>query len=189
VIDLTEKGWCIFGRRGGGKSWLLKHILDSTPDHLVYDPLEEHPGYRRYIPEDRTSIPELEALVNDLVIPEQFRPSLFVMDEANRYIRPKPNPLPSGINDLNDFARHWDMSVGYVCRRPVQFHTDIVELSNYLFFFGLSGKNDHAYMEDLHHGLGDAVRNLKKYEFISLADGQVMTLHAPIDTPKHEHHT
>jgi hypothetical protein len=64
-----------------------------------------------------------------------------------------------------------------------------VELANFLFFFGLSGKNDYAYMEDLHDGLGDAVRNLKKYEFVSLRDGQGLSVHAPIDTPKHEHHT
>ncbi len=179
----------MFGLRGSGKSWLVKHILDSTPDHLIYDPLGEHQGYRQYIPEDRSSVQELEELVQALVIPEKNRPALFVVDEANKYIRPKPNPLPAGIDDLNDFARHWDLSVGYVCRRPVQFHTDIVELSNYVFFFGLSGKNDYRYMEDLHHGLGDAVRSLAEYEFVSLKDGREITLHAPIDTPKHPNHT
>ena len=138
MIDLTEKGWCIFGRRGGGKSWLVKHILDSTPNHVVYDPLGEHIGYRQYLPTDRQSVTELEEMVNGLVIPT--RVPLFVVEEANKFIRPKPHPLPKGIDDLNDLSRHWGMSVGYVCRRPVQFHTDVVELSHYLFFLSCLAK-------------------------------------------------
>jgi len=191
VIDLTSKTWCCFGTRGSGKSWLVKHILDSTPEHLIYDPLGEHKGYRRYVPEDRASLAELEEFVKAAIIPDSRAPtrggplSLFVVDEANKYIRPKPSPLPAGIDDLNDFSRHWGLSVGFVCRRPVQFHTDIVELSNYVFFFGLAGKNDYRYMEVLHQGLGDAVRNLRRFEFISLADGKEITLHAPIDSPKY----
>lgn len=187
MIDLRNQGWCIFGVRGSGKSWLLKHILDSTSDHLVYDPLDEHEGYRRYVPDDRQSADELDRVINSLVI--KHKPKLFVVDEGNKYIRPKPTPLPPGVSDLNDFARHWGMSCGWVCRRMTQFNTDIVELSNRLFFFKLTGKNDHKYMEDLHQGLGDAVRGLGKHEFISLTEGNIMETHGPVDAPNHPHHT
>jgi len=187
MIDLSNKGFVICGTKGGGKSWLTKHILDSNPDHLIYDPLHEHQGYRRYLPTDRTSVPELERFVKDVVIPR--RPAIWIIDEANRYIPPKPNPLPEGINDLNDYARHWKISCGYVCRRPVQFHTDIVELAHYLFIFKLTGKNDYRYLEDLKAGLGDAVRGLQPHHFACLEGGQEITVHAPIDTPKHPAHT
>ena len=165
----------------------MKSILDSTPDHLIYDPLDEHAGYRRYIPTDRNDPEELNKLINDLVIPR--KPRLFVVDEANKYVKPKPTPLGSGTADLNDFARHWGMSCGWVCRRMTQFSTDIVELSNHLFFFKLSGKNDYQYMENLHQGLGDAVRNLKPHEFMSLTNGSEMELHAPVDAPVYAVHT
>ena len=187
MIDLTGKGFCIFGVRGSGKSWLVKHILDSTPGHLIYDPLDEHGGYRRYIPDDRQSSDELNKLINDLVIPR--KPRLFVVDESNKYIKPKPTPLPSGVADLNDFARHWGTSCGWVCRRMAQLSTDIVELSNHLFVFKLTGKNDYAYLENLHQGLGDAVRNLGPHEFMSLTNGSEMELHAPVDAPVHAVHT
>ena len=177
----------MFGVRGSGKSWLVKSILDSTPDHLIYDPLDEHQGYRRYIPSDRQSSEELNQVIHDVVI--KYKPRLFVVDEANKYVMPKPRPLLSGVADLNDLARHWSMSCGWVCRRMTQFSTDIVELSNHLFFFKLSGKNDYAYMEDLHQGLGDAVRNLKPHEFMSLTNGSEMELHAPVDAPNHAVHT
>ena len=187
MIDLSGKGWCIFGVRGSGKSWLVKKILDSTPDHLIYDPLDEHQGYRRYIPTLRASETELNGVINDLVIPR--KPRLFIVDEANKYIRPKPAPLPSGVADLNDFARHWSISCGWVCRRMTQFSTDIVELSNHLFFFQLTGRNDWKYMEGLHQGLGEAVRNLGQYEYMSLTNGSEMQLHAPVDAPLHAVHT
>tara|TARA_B100000745_G_scaffold299802_1_gene251571 strand:+ start:518 stop:754 length:237 start_codon:yes stop_codon:yes gene_type:complete len=70
-----------------------------------------------------------------------------------------------------------------------QFNTDITELANHLFFFKLSGKNDWAYMENLHQGLGDAVRSLGPHEFMSLTNGSEMELHSPVDSPKHASHT
>ena len=90
---------------------------------------------------------------------------------------------------MNDFARHWGMSCGWVCRRMTQFNTDITELANHIFVFKLGGKNDHAYLENLHHGLGDAVRNLEPHEFVSLTNGSEMELHAPVDAPVHAVHT
>ena len=187
MIDLTDKGFCIFGSRGGGKSWLVKHILDSTPNHLIYDPMQEHQGYRRYVPDDRESVQELSDLVKSVVVPT--KPALFIVDEANKYVLPKPNRLPDGVNDLMDFGRHWGISVGFVSRRPVQFHTDLVELSNVLFFYGLTGNNDYHYLENLHMGLGDAVRNLGEFQFMSLSSGRDMELHNPIDSPGHPNHT
>lgn len=178
MIDLRDKAWVVFGRRGLGKSVLLKHILSKTPDHLLYDPLGEHEGFRRYIPEDRKSVEELSRFIEKVVLKE--RPSMFVVDECNRYVPPKPAPLPAGIDDLNDFARHYGISMGYVARRPVQFHTDIVELADYIFVFNLNGRNDHRYLEDLHRGFGDAVRGLAKHQFAILAQGSEIIIHAPV---------
>lgn len=182
-MDLSDKGWAIFGPRGSGKSWLLESILDTVPDHIVYDPMGDHYGYRQYIPDDRTSTEELSDLVRHVVIPT--RPDLFAIDEANKYILPKQQrrALPPGIDDLLDFGRHYGISFGVVSRRPVQFHSDLVELADALFIFGLQGKNDYRYLEDLHRGLGDAVRSLPRYHFASYAEQQIQ-IHTPIDAPR-----
>lgn len=177
-IDLSDKGFCMFGLRGSGKSTLCKHILSSTPNHIVYDPMGDYDGFRHYRPDDRESVSELSDLVKGVVIPQ--KPDLFIIDEANAYIQPKPTRLPPGIGDLMDYGRHWGMAVGYVARRPVQFHTDLVELSDYLFFFKLSGKNDYRYLEDLHEGLGDAVRALAPFHFVCLSGGNEVTVHSPV---------
>ena len=200
-MDLASKGWAVFGLRGSGKSWFVKSVLQSTPDHLIYDPLKEHSGYNKYTPTDRTSIEELEKVIEGPVIKgikvvednktmfptrivgETWKPELFVIDEANRYIAPKPTRLPKPVADLVDYGRHWFVSFGVVARRPVQFHTDLIELADVVFFFHLPGKNDYAYLESLHSGLGDTVRNLPAHHFVAFSHGSEITVHAPIAAP------
>ena len=206
-MDLGSKGWAVFGLRGSGKSWFVKSVLESTPDHLIYDPLKEHTGYNKYTPSDRTSIDELCKVIEGPVIKgvkvtednkqmfptrrvgETWKPELFVIDEANRYIYPKPTRLPKPVADLVDYGRHWSLSFGVVARRPVQFHTDLIELADVVFFFHLPGKNDHAYLESLHVGLGDTVRNLPPYHFVGFSHGSEITVHAPIKAPMYPNET
>lgn len=179
MINLDTKQFVIFGLRGSGKSVLSKSILATTESHLVYDPLREYGGFRRYLPTDRQSETELNEAIHKWVLP--YRPRLFIIDEANKYMRPKPHPLPSGVADLNDLGRHWNISFGTICRRPTQFHTDITELADYLFIFHLPGKNDYKYLESLISGLGDTVRELPQYHFALVEAGKRVTVHAPID--------
>ena len=206
-MDLGSKGWAVFGLRGSGKSWFVKSVLESTPDHLIYDPLKEHTGYNRYTPTVRESIDELEKAIEDAVLKgvkvtednktmfptrrlgETWKPELFVIDECNRYVYPKPTRLPKRVADLVDYGRHWNVSFGAVARRPVQFHTDLIELADVVFFFHLPGKNDHQYLESLHVGLGDTVRNLPPYHFVGFSHGSEITVHAPIKPPLHPNET
>ena len=207
MIELKSKGWAVFGLRGSGKSWFVKHVLDSSPDHLIYDPLKEHRGYNKYTPTDRTSIEELSKVIEGPVVQgvkvteenkrqfptrrvgETWKPDLFVIDEANRYIRQHPYPIPPACQDLIDFGRHFSLSFGVVARRPVQFNSTLVELSDHVFFFQLPGKNDHAYLESLHSGLGDTVRNLPTHHFVSFSYGSEIANHAPIEPPRHPNET
>ena len=186
-IDLTNRSFVICGQKGTGKSWLIKSILDSTPDHLVYDPLKEHTGYTRYIPEDRDSAEELSDMINGIVIPK--RKSLFIIDECNKYCRPKPSRLVHGMSELLDFSRHYGCSWGAVMRRPVQVHSDVLELAGVVFAFQSSGKNDFSYYEDLCVGMGDAVRALPPYHFAILQNGRDLSIHAPIEMPAHPNYT
>lgn len=207
MIELTSKGWAVFGLRGSGKSWFVKHVLDSSPDHLIYDPLKEHRGYNKYTPTDRTSIDELSKVIEGPVIQgvrvteenkrqfptrrvgETWKPDLFVIDEANRYIYPHPREIPKSVADLVDYGRHWNLSFGVVARRPVQFHTTLIELADVVFFFYLPGTNDYQKLEGMHPGLGDAVRSLPPHHFASLSHGTEITIHAPIKPPNHPNET
>ena len=210
MIELKSKGWAVFGLRGSGKSWFVKHVLDSSPDHLIYDPLKEHRGYNKYTPTDRTSIRELSDLIENVVagdapgikvtesnkrqyptrrVGEAWKPDLFVIDEANRYIYPHPREIPKAVMDIVDYGRHWNLSFGVVARRPVQFHTTLIELADVVFFFHLPGENDYQKLEGMHPGLGDAVRSLPAHHFASLSYGTEVTIHAPIEPPRHPNET
>ena len=179
MIDITSKRFVILGLQGSGKTELAKHLLRQSSNSFVYDALNEYDGFRRYIPTDRNSIAELEKCVKRLVL-KRLKPSLFILDEANRYLIPKPHALPEGIEELNDWSRHMRISWGCVCRRPTQLHTDIMELAHYLFIFVLRGKNDCAYLDGILPSLGDMVSGLPKYAFAVVTENRSVTLHSPI---------
>jgi len=74
-------------------------------------------------------------------------------------------------------------------RRPVQVHSDVLELAGVVFAFQSSGKNDFSYYEDLCVGMGDAVRSLPPYHFAVLQNGRDLSIHAPIEMPAHPNYT
>jgi len=166
MIDLTNKRAVIFGLQQTGKSCLIKNaILPKVKRHFVFDTLNEYQGFNRYIVQnrDKDGIPELEKIA-ELVVAQKA--DLFIIDEANRYLLPKPTPLPQQISAINDFQAHMGLAFICVCRRPVQLHQDITELAHYIISFNLVGKNDISYLNAVANGLGDKVANLQGHEFL-----------------------
>jgi len=180
-MNLEGKRFVIFGLQGSGKTVLAKHILRQYPKHLVYDTLNEYHNFNRYIPSHRQysaeAIAEINTVIKKLVIPR--RPSIFVIDEANRFC-PNRRPLPEQISKLNDFNRHYGIGFGVIARRPAQLHTDLTELAHYIFVFKLKGLNDIKYLNGLVYGLGDAVMNLEPYHFALVDENREVKICSPI---------
>ena len=172
MLDLANKGFCIFGLPDGGKSTLANFLLSKYGSRaFVYDTLAEYPDhpFDSYCPQDRYDSAELEGVIRAVMAKRTY--SLVLIDEANRFCPSKPVPLPQAVADLNDWRAHYELAVGYIARRPVQLNQDLTELSHYLFIFRLRGKNDLQYLNDISAGLGDAVAELPMYHFI-LVDSQ-----------------
>lgn len=181
MLDLSVKGFCIFGLPDSGKSTLANFILKSYGSAaFVYDTLGEYgeDPYDSYIPADRHDTAELETVIRNILSCRRY--SLVVIDEANRFCPSKPVPLPEAVADINDFRAHYDLCVGYIARRPVQLNQDLTELAQYLFIFQLDGVNDVRYLNDLKAGLGDAVTNLAPYHFILYHKGRDFELYSPV---------
>lgn len=188
MIELTRKTWALFGYKGSGKSTLAQYIAASYgASCLYYDTLHEVPGevkFHSYPPVNRQSVAELERIVEVVKSIKRYR--MFIIDEANRFCKPKPVPLPQGIADMNDWCRHpqFNLSVGYIARRPVQLNTDLTEIADYLFVFQLGGKNDIQYLNDLRSGLGDAVMDLPLYHFAQVYPDRTWDIMSPIEPSK-----
>ena len=181
MLDLTGKGFCIFGLPDSGKSTLANKILkDYRGSAFVYDTLTEYDEepYDSYIPEDRYDPAELEGITRNILASRRY--SLFVIDEANRFCPSKPAPLPQAIADINDWRAHYEIGVGYIARRPVQLNQDLTELAHYLFIFNLKGKNDIQYLNDFSVGLGDAVFEIPAYHFMVVSPDRSYELYAPV---------
>jgi len=181
MLDLNSKGFCIFGSPDGGKSTLANYLLKpSGAGAIVYDTLNEFPDspFDRYVPDSRYDSSELELVTRNILAARRY--TLFVIDECNRFCPPKPAPLPQAIADLNDWRAHYNLTVGFIARRPVQLNQDLTELAHYLFIFRLTGKNDIAYLNDLSRGLGDAVSLLPPYYFIVKSPDGSFEVYEPV---------
>ena len=182
MIDLHRKTFVTFGLRGTGKSTLANTIANSFGAKcLVYDTLDEVPAnakYDSYIPKVRNNSAELEIVIRQIKTSNQYQ--LFLIDEANRYCPSKPSPLPPEVADLNDQCRHYNISVGYIARRPCQLNQDLTELSDYMFIYHLKGKADIAYLRNISEGLGEAVLKLPPYHFIQVNPDRSFKLMKPI---------
>ena len=182
MYDLNNKSFCIFGLPDSGKSTLANRILDSFGEKgFVYDTLNEYPDtpFDSYAPKGRYDVKEFQTVLRAVMNKGFFK--LILIDEANRFCPSKPAPLPQAVADLNDWRAHWQVSVGFIARRPVQLNQDLTELSNFLFIFGLKGKNDIQYLNDISAGLGDLVSKIPVYHFVAVDAARNYELMAPVE--------
>ena len=182
MIDLHRKTFVIFGLRGTGKSTFANYIARSFKSKcLVYDTLNEVPdtaNYDAYIPKVRNNPAELELLITNVKNSSQYQ--LLLIDEANRYCPSKPAPLPPEVADINDQCRHYNLSIGYIARRPCQLNQDLTELSDYMFIYHLKGKADIQYLRNISEGLGEAVLKLPPFHFVQVNPDRSYKIMKPI---------
>lgn len=149
-----------------GKSHLSKHFARNYST-VFFDVLNEHSGeFDSYVPKFK-AYPQI-ADEFDLFISKVCKIAkynMIVVDEASR-VFPNKIPFKPQMRNFIDVYRHHGKGIGFICRRPVQLNTDLVELSHYIFIFNLKGKNDVAYFNSIATGLGDRLPTLEQYQFV-----------------------
>jgi hypothetical protein len=191
-VDLTNKSICIFGPRGSGKSVFMRYIAMMWGSRaFVYDPVDDVPPslpVKTYTPKDRYSVSEFSRVISAVNKSNEY--NLIAIDEANRYCKSKPVPLPEIIAELNDMHRHKEyglhgrLTMAYIARRPVQLNQDITEVADYLFIFRLTGKNDREYLESIACGLGDTVVKLPQYHYVAVMPDRSFKISKPVIMPE-----
>ena len=162
--NLIGKQFCVVGLKNSGKTNFVKWLLrDFYSRHVVFDPKDEYKdewGWNQYVPGNKRSNAELDLFIDQFVKPNKSTIDVLVVDESNRYHQ-KGGELKGPIAEIVDWGTsHWNMGAGFVARRPKQVHTDILELSEYIFVHRLTGENDMKKLRNIHPNLPGEVQKI-----------------------------
>lgn len=188
-LEILSRHGMIYGQKGHGKSNFLQYVLSAGPydNTLLIDTNREHEAadVARYVPTHRRGTEarqELgEVLSRYVVTPREYRqirPDLVVVEEINRYA-PSGGAVSDELAELVDLARHYDVGIIGVARRPASVDTDTVELADWAAIFRLSGDNDRRKLNRWVAGLGDAAADLEEYQYL-VVDGSNYRVHEPV---------
>lgn len=185
-IDLRGKHFMTFGKKDTGKSYFNNWLMSQTSGpYAVFDPLHEHTDYsdediiiRPTEIRGEQAVEQLQDAV-DFVRHNRSEIDYIFVDEINRFHQ-KGGQLTGPLGDLVDFSAHYNLAMGGIARRPVQVHTDLRELADYLFIFRLNGISDVRTLDDIARGLGERVASLQPREFMVVHPNGEYEKHSPI---------
>lgn len=182
----------VTGRKGCGKSTLVRDLLREHPRVVVLDYLGEygaecgatiHDGIvasvralDRWHTRPRFCLSlrvtdERDAL--DLLgVARRMRSFLLVVEEASWIC--SPGRLPLELREIVRFGRHQEISQLYVAQRPAMVHRDVTSQADVIVSFQQHGERDIAYLEG--SVLADRaalVRALRPFEIVvGVAEGE-----------------
>ena len=155
----------VLGRRGSGKTTLVKSRLDLFPRVLICDPNHEYEGrapdglsglYQLARSERKFRLvfrpplgvaeaEELEAV--DCLAEIAYRTGnlLLVVEEADRYTKHGKDTLPY-LRLLIDQGRHNEIGVVMVARRPSRLPKDVIENASALYLFHIHEPHSQRYL-------------------------------------------
>ena len=173
---------CIFGMKGGGKSFLTKQIIDEYKRVIIIDNQQEYDnaevveGYRACIERTVQASKEkkfkisLRADSNEqdlelIRLASTIQNQLLVLEEASKYV--SHSGMPDEIARLIRFGRHDAISQIYLARRASELHRDITANADIIISFHQHEPRDVLYLRDFMGKRANKVRRLKKYKFIA----------------------
>lgn len=165
-VNLVGKQICSVGLKNSGKSNFIKYAImqQYSQNHLVFDPNDEYKdkwNFNQYVPGSKRSNAELDLCIDKILQPRLHDPfDLFVVDESNRF-HSKGGSLGGPIGELIDWGTsHQNIGAWFVARRPKSLHSDVLELSDYIFVHKLTGQNDLKKLQNINKDLPDEVKKI-----------------------------
>jgi hypothetical protein len=178
----------IFGKRGSGKSYLAKKLLQQHSRYIVYDTIGEYT--EGVIVQD---VEELKALWGKVyrrpfrIIYQPLDPDgefetvaqlvwrcgnlTLLIEEVDRYARPLAMCLP--FKEIIQRGRHQNIALIGVTQRPHGVDRLLTSQAKRMCIFNTSEPRDVEYFKDV---VGDLVAGkiaeLKQYEFVEWIDGK-----------------
>jgi hypothetical protein len=189
---MDGKIFTVVGKRGVGKSLLAHYFFLSSKNPTFYFSFKEP----LLPPKNFLKIYGLKQFINiklnkdkiyyiytddyDLNIFEYLKDVSkmnFIFDEADFLVSKKrPN---ENILYILKYTREQQINQFYICRRPVELHTDILSLSDGFFIFNLTNIRDLDYIKNSLHLSNEVIlkiTKLKQYQFIY--SGEIQNLYS-----------
>jgi DNA helicase HerA-like ATPase len=165
----------VCGRKGSGKSTLVKELIRKTLSFIIFDYHHEHTalGYPTrdlnaipllwtkgahrivYLPKYR-SLEELERLS---AIAKLLRNLVLIVDECDRVIPKKISLNETGIGDLVHGGRHYGVGLITVTRRFADLHEGFISQADFIVFFSQHSAGD---LERLQKEMGEEALEITK---------------------------
>ena len=178
----------VAGRKGSGKSTLVREISHEFPRVVALDSLGEYDTRERFQVLDgpqeiaegmlrvegaqtfRVSLraDDTETLLRALDLVYEMPGVLVIVEETSLYC--SPSHLPPEISRLVRYGRHRDISQVYVARRPSEIHRDLTAQADVIVSFVQHEQRDVAYLRAVAGPEAEAVQRLPRFRFMAWGD-------------------
>lgn len=190
----------VFGKKGSGKSTLVKEIVDESPRVIVFDTMGEYDSKRdKPITNCEAALMELARIQNerrfrvilhleededtfaamrvafDVGKPGKHN-TLLVVEETSFYC--SPSYLPPELARFVRYGRHRGIDQIYVSRRPAEIHRDLTAQSDLVVSFKQHEPADVDYLRKIMGPEADQLPHLKKYAI--LVSGEIDLAPLPV---------
>lgn len=188
---MTEKKIIlIFGKRGSGKSWLAKKLIENEPRFIVFDTMSEYENgvifdaenfaeflefwqnvYRsRYSLLYRPMMPAVEIKdISELVY--MVGNCCFLVEEIDCYCT--AYQISETFAQIIQRGRHKNIKLIGITQRPYGIHRLLTSQAKEIFVFNTNEPRDREYLRTL---LGQEIEPkldaLKQYEYVHWQDGK-----------------
>lgn len=173
----------VYGRKGSGKSFLVKEILTEYPRIVILDTLGEYDdaeiettlaGAIRKILSVRDKrvftisvrLDDVEEYLKLLRLLYEMERICVVLEEVSLYT--SPQKIPPELSALVRYGRHKAISLIFVSRRPAETHRDISAQSDVVVSFAQHEPRDIVYFRALFgKGIAGSVESLRQYQIVA----------------------
>lgn len=149
----------ISGKRGYGKTTLIKSLISNLSRIAIWDPMAEYNHINSYIPSQGTQ-EEFDAwLLQWWKIGNVF----LVVDEAD-FVMPVKKPLSPAAYKIINVGRHRNIGIAMLTRRIAELNKTAFSQSENIFLFRHSISNDINYLREFIDGV-EIVRTFEKFQY------------------------
>ncbi len=174
----------ILGAQGTGKTNFATGIARQKPGKtLTFDRHREYPpGLMTVVGVDTPE--KMEAALGKVLT--HYQGYTVIIDEANLFFPELFWTMPNARRrtDYVETGRHANLVRIFIARRPATISKQIIDQANEIYIFPLHGKNDFSALGNIHHGIPDLVKALKKWEFVYYQRLQTPEIMPPIPLQK-----